>query len=826
MKEQRRRRGLSGAVLIMILTIMAVLIVILMTTLTVVTAANQRIYTKFEENQAYYSARSALDVFMDNMLSDNGYYAQSASGGDVAYIHGNNVLTDKMKQGLGLQIDIYSIVAYDPDAIDPVTGARGVYGENVRQYDLDIHATTISGTADAKDEYHHYFGTTGTTATNGPTELVYKVTMPVVSDGSDSYGKLSDNLEATIKVQVLDRVYNLGTYKDASGADQIVPEADQKEFLAHGDPNYPGNPYNYVTPKMAGEAFANGDRTKDKVRIKITATTVFNGVEGTAVLICNNEEGYNPPNPGSKAITTFAGSGSDNLYIYGGASMADNVNWNNDGKIYGGVYAEKNVDINSNGPYVYLEEGESFYIGGDFTTSNTNFAVRGFNVGTDKDKRPFVYVEGTYYSGNTTPTTYQDVDLIVKSGFKTTQNDFYWNGDMYCKGNFDFSAGADGDHVTINGDVFIQGNAIGRANSKFRGYIDGAGNKVIDVSGVSGTVHISGKFYDAAGTEYDPNDPSVTIIGNIDPTLAVDALDTALPTPAEVQDPTSGVDKITIPLPGGVTKTLPTHVENFDLYYQKDASGNVILDGSGKPIPIDAVTYSGVDFDNPTFMNGAASLPSNTTIDTSTGNAQYVYNGGHAENLTITGGGLVEILVTGHSGGSSRVNILVDDDPGNTGVSDGTAVIFYMPDNTYKFEKFQVYTSATKRATTVGGSPLNVGSAGGPGVMIPNINYFCKGTLFYTQNDYFMTGYFYGPDTVIDSSVGNGKVVNMNYNASPTVSDSRQDKVTIVGSVLCHMLKLPNQHGIAYINPNTPNNNSVPAGDSLYNWTAYRYARN
>ena len=115
MKEQKRRQRLSGAVLIMVLTVMVVLIIMLMATLTVVTTANQRIYTKFEENQAYYTARSALDVFKNNMLYDKTYYAYNDSSTVKDYKYGDNQ-TASMKQGLGLQLDLYALTVPEVDA--------------------------------------------------------------------------------------------------------------------------------------------------------------------------------------------------------------------------------------------------------------------------------------------------------------------------------------------------------------------------------------------------------------------------------------------------------------------------------------------------------------------------------------------------------------------------------------------------------------------------------------------------------------------------------------------------------------------------------------
>ena len=67
---KRRPRGLKGAVLVMVVTILFILIVMLLATLAVVSSSTQRTYTKFEETQAYYSARSVLEVYIKEVLSD------------------------------------------------------------------------------------------------------------------------------------------------------------------------------------------------------------------------------------------------------------------------------------------------------------------------------------------------------------------------------------------------------------------------------------------------------------------------------------------------------------------------------------------------------------------------------------------------------------------------------------------------------------------------------------------------------------------------------------------------------------------------------------
>lgn len=112
--RSKQHESLRGAVLIMVLTVMFVLIIMLMATLTVVSTAGQRIYTKYEENQAYYTARSALDVFTQNMLSDADYYAYKG-GSKRKFEYTDNTVTPAvekdadMKQGKALQLDLYKI---------------------------------------------------------------------------------------------------------------------------------------------------------------------------------------------------------------------------------------------------------------------------------------------------------------------------------------------------------------------------------------------------------------------------------------------------------------------------------------------------------------------------------------------------------------------------------------------------------------------------------------------------------------------------------------------------------------------------------------------
>ena len=107
-----KKKSLRGVVLIMVVTVMFVLIIMLLATLSVVSTAQNRYYTKYEENQAYYTARSALDVFTNNLVSDSNYISIDGSGNAREFKYTDDSGASKtvdMSQGLGLELEFYKI---------------------------------------------------------------------------------------------------------------------------------------------------------------------------------------------------------------------------------------------------------------------------------------------------------------------------------------------------------------------------------------------------------------------------------------------------------------------------------------------------------------------------------------------------------------------------------------------------------------------------------------------------------------------------------------------------------------------------------------------
>lgn len=803
-----KKKSLKGVVLIMVVTVMFVLIIMLMATLSVVSTAQNRYYTKYEENQAYYTARSALDVFTNNMLNDSDYYAYD--GATIkTYIHDNNVTTDKMKQGLALQLDLYTITAQK--------------GDNIKQSDLSTYANTL---ATRKDEYKNYFGTDstkvqGSGTADDPEYIEYRITyFPQVSSTSDNYGKMvdtvktasgTDQIEATIKVEVLDREYNV---------DQTLLAAypDRATLLASSD---------------AAEAIIKGTRSKDWMRLKITSTVTFMGTESTAVLVYDTNE---PPlNNSSRAITTFGGTSLNNMNIVDGVSTVDPVKWGNNGSIYGNVYTEGDWEYTSSGASVNLTEEEYFYIEGDATGGDGCFDVKAYAVSdlTDKDKRPYVYVGGDYEVANSQiggTTADEKVDLIC-NGIVSVNNVFYVNGDVYVKGICDLSGYTS---IKINGDLYVDGTLIGAYNANSQFGIEDLNDVAFSVPAtITGGVYVRGTV-EVGITEIDPG-----ILSGI----------YTFTTPMDfTTDNDIATDKIDIELPNGVKKLLPSHEYNYNTYYQVDNTGAIIT----PEIPITAEqkaftrandlpvgNYSTKQFTKDDIgitaelkclqnnwglqktENGTTSNTTDWSLNTASeisyvlkagcgSTAKYGAEGGNkTKYMYISGGGTVNFLL---EPGEYWGNIVVADD---------TQLNIYAPAGNYSFQKFCVWTETIFNAYK-DGSILDVGDKTGCNIKVPKINYyFSDGAVITTSNEFFLAGYFYGPGANI-TQVNQKFDINLNFNGNNIGNVG----LTFVGSILCEDLKYSNAvGGVAYINPELADD-SINVGDPIHDWTAHQYARN
>ena len=854
----KRLKSLGGTVLIMILTVMLVLIIMLMATLTVVTTASQRIYTKYEENQAYYSARSALDVFTQNLLYDKAYYAYTDSSSKKTYTYGDGETAD-MKQGLALQLELYKLKTKDTADADV---AKSI--QNLLQTEFTTYAGTLAS-PNKKDEYLTNFGVVAS-GTTYESSIVYEVEFPKLmggvtagdGSGSHNFGELADNRKARITVEVLSREYNMGDDVLTSGPDAGMKVKD-KIATFNGDEDqiktFLSTPQNYTD---VVQAVANGNRKKDKMRLKITATTMIRGVEGTAVLVCNSNEP--PVNNSSRAITAFGGTGSDNMSILGGMSAENTINWgSNDGFIYGPVYVEEDFLMSSNGPKIYLGSGENLVVGGDMQLANNgHFEVSNISADpsiVDDENAPFVFIGGELRIVSDIDNPFKNMDVIAKELNVNAKFSLDSSNTIYCS-KFTSNCGS---NSAYNGDIYVDGDVtiVNDNNTKITWGGDPPAPSV--VLGGSGTIHFTGRVIDGNvyGGHYG-EDVSAGIstsfvhetVGFWDNIPDLEDITNPLPTTTDDDDGT----KIEVPLPNrSHNKQLETHVQNFDNYYEKDDDGKRVTisvdkgDGSTELRPVVKSAQIMANIDTMTDKTkpftvadtGITDLLSDKAgpggsyygetfhrvLDTGGGEVQCQWNVDN-EKIYIKGGGTVTLLLSkaawgGGIGYSNDNLILVDDDTTLKIVGDTSS-------GDINFAKLEVYNQTTWGAyksqdAGQGVDKLKVGNLNGLGIKVPKIYYYFSGNNKFTvQNNCLLTGYVYGPETEIDMHAASTGMPaqGMEYNGGATSGTP----VCIVGSALVKGATLPNNTGVAYINPDLDDDGDK--GDPIHQWQAYQYTRN
>lgn len=105
-RQKAKPAKTKGAALLMVLAVMVVLIMIIAGTLAVVSAAHKRNIMKYEESQAYYTARSGLDAFWNVLMSDS---VHTDNTGVAKTVNATN-----KSQGLLIQEAIIGVLSENP----------------------------------------------------------------------------------------------------------------------------------------------------------------------------------------------------------------------------------------------------------------------------------------------------------------------------------------------------------------------------------------------------------------------------------------------------------------------------------------------------------------------------------------------------------------------------------------------------------------------------------------------------------------------------------------------------------------------------------------
>ncbi|MDE6593655.1 MAG: hypothetical protein K2K57_11415 [Oscillospiraceae bacterium] len=418
MKNSKRTpRTLKGAVLIMVMTVMFVLIFLLAGTIAVVYSAHNRAMVKYEESQAYYTARSVLDTYLetflkdnDNKTGDNGttgvdYYYFDETGGTVQLK--NDV---KAKQGRALELDIYGLKvsvapkganASLPDSSYPFDGNETFWNaapnrgndqylhDWVKQYILDLMLGDFSlSPGQTLEQFRAQQATNNLTAYEAARVLAMKsinsdisyyehpgVADPKSIDTNSSFKNYYKQFcvsesDDTLYYRIPTGTGGLQGFGDAAGGGSYGKVADV----------FPdGSTYAVIKVQLLERTFNlskdgadfkfkfdGGNREKDHVKISVTAEIMLDGVPTTTSVVYANEYIQKPSS--NKAIVSLSDvKGADSIVAFGGAtSMASGVGFTctNDPKTTGNVYLRSGINFGSTNPKIALTSSNYFYSDG------------------------------------------------------------------------------------------------------------------------------------------------------------------------------------------------------------------------------------------------------------------------------------------------------------------------------------------------------------------------------------------------------------------------------------------------------------------------------
>lgn len=722
----KRLKSLGGTVLIMVLTVMLVLIIMLMATLTVVTTASQRIYTKYEEQQAYYTARSALDVFT-KMLNDSTY--------------GNYVGLTFETQGYHIQKGLYDIKAQsDPTGTNPVKNTNP------------------------------YAGAIGVMASQPYIE--YEASLPDLNKGTDKYGKFDDGT-LKIKVEVLDRTLNCGS---------------------------DGTP-------------ATGIRTKDVMKLKITATTTFEGIEGSAAMTLDTKK----PSTSNitRAVTILGGTGFQptNTTLLGGLATEGTVNLGNTGDFWGDVFLGGTVNITGSGSRFVGTDNQWIYIKDSLDIQN-NLPLEG--MATALDKVPNYFIDNNVSGGpNTTFGASGPINTII-------------TGDLYPNSNFEHFG-----NLYVMGNV-VQTNAYGSAQTKLKvhgnlyvgGYCDFriagsaltvdnqlyTGGSLLVPSNGDGTpnyTNVSVNSSTIAG--WTPNGiPSDLVVGVIDGDGNVDAIkDGNGKSPGDAEySGANGMLSVSWSS-SDPAKQIPTKAAIYTQFYRYD------------DLSEDTVTASEY-----AFTDSDGLLSPNFNYSDERIHKYQANNSSNIQTKAFVGGSITSAgkytIAPGNFGASifninapgQEVELFLSHGTYNYGtilVHSGTTLKVYAEPGSYNFDNFHIITDEVAGTDNlyVGKDTGNI--AGVSLMSMPILYYFEGESNINMINSALFVGHFYAPRSKVDTTSAYDLDGRIFYNG--VQYDKTGIGWSILGSILCQSYKAgDNKGGVAFVQATeTPPQNGLPS---------------
>ena len=464
-KAKKSPAKVKGAVLIMILAVMTVMIILLAGSIAVVYSAHNRASVKYSESQGYYTARSVLDNFFSE-LSRSGetedpvthakfgkYYSLSDSGT-------NPVKDQDIKLGRLVELDLYKasldgksgsdyadwvkeycdnnadglkaqILQFNPSA--SLSSSTDLYSNFVKYYvNLDTGSLTDYSTY---DKYYNQYKSMN--IPDGDT-LTYELsslegfgsgTIDTDGDGNpdtkDQFGKLADDgtSKAWITVKVTERIFDMG--EGTTYADRIK----------------------------------NGKRSDDHIVAIVTSHVIYNGEE-----ITTSQMWYNNPPPivDSNAGLPSLGPINDAASMTGIGDVAtltrELSKFRNDPTFSGNVYFEGSLEHNSNKETATMSEGEVFFVGDTYISSESCF--QGVNTGS-------IFYADRFQLWKQNSLTDGDVPVnIIANKFETHSDQKKVYGRIFAETFDTMSSGAEQTYPDSNKQLLISnGSMVFSANN-------------------------------------------------------------------------------------------------------------------------------------------------------------------------------------------------------------------------------------------------------------------------------------------------------------------------------------------------------------------------
>ncbi len=840
--KKQTGKTLKGAVLIMVITVMFVLIIMLMATLTVVSSANQRAYLKFEENQAYYSARSALDMFLEVLLADDDQtagkvtsitakrYVDSDGNGTAdkwakIYKSATGKLYDEEESG-------YKTPASGESPFTEVKNSKG----RVIEEELFTVAVKNSGSPDAgasdynanfsdKNDFRvvTYTREDGTTA--GIEYLIYELALPATADSGNEYGRMADDSDpddgvndpgkALIKVEVLDRVYSPG----------------------HDAPN--GKSWDKV----------------EKLELQITSTVTLLGVEGTASVVCSPVDPPPAADSDDTVTTTGGYNGGDGTSAgsAGGTAILGDVynltpviaGSGNNSNGSGSFFSTGNVGWNTdNTQYTLTDENDFIYTKGNLTLPS------GGNTFYSKAKGTFIYAEKTlsleqgkigYVPAGGDTDDYFPISLIADTIEPVNSNGINVNGDILCN-NYTIKS----DNQVVSGKVYtnnlaFSANAVNMQAEVVDNVWTGelvsidvnlSNNSII--SNPNGTIEISGEIWWPEYAFITKSYSNMAELNNEGLVSFSNGTLTELPTgqsinltPAYLKESDLGIGenselkiyrRISLPFKLNNDKnniTVPTASAKFLRFFEEGAFSTTTGDLLNKT---DGTTP---DYSQTNIQNRAISAEN-----------EYGQEIGGVKTLdvfttpAVTTGGVLSsdgILKAGDPGISYNLsingNITVQLEPGKTygdgqsewTLQEGASLTIYLPEaGDYTFQKLNIVTPEIKEDTAV----IENGVTKPPKVRIIG----ATGSKLIMDLNSFIAGYIYAPTGGLTIVTPGNQTVQ--YTKTPGSVPETVGYSTIVGNVIVGDFSSGNNPGLIYLNPNAAAEN---AGVPIITWGSDYY---